>query len=209
MSASTLTPVIVPQGGGTVSITLTESGTDDHYTYEVYTIAPTANAGYRLNRIEWVESYEDLWNGGTVTESHTSYAQFNYEERHNTDDYYHYGNYTLVSVTAYFDSLSPEYTITLTADPEAGGTLAGGGQYDSGDSCTVSATPAAGYYFVGWYEWGTKVSGDNPYTFMVSGDRSLTGRFHLKTNLLINTYSKSTPVQLVYDPETNLLVADY
>lgn len=29
------------------------------------------------------------------------------------------------------------------------------------------------------------------------------------THLLVNSFSKSTPVQLVYDPTTNLLVADY
>jgi hypothetical protein len=29
------------------------------------------------------------------------------------------------------------------------------------------------------------------------------------THLLVNTSSRSTPVQLVYDPATNLLAADY
>lgn len=32
---------------------------------------------------------------------------------------------------------------------------------------------------------------------------------HTPTNLLVNSFDRSTPVQLVYDPATNLLVADY
>lgn len=32
---------------------------------------------------------------------------------------------------------------------------------------------------------------------------------HVPTHLLVNSFSKSTPVQLVYDPTTNLLVADF
>lgn len=32
---------------------------------------------------------------------------------------------------------------------------------------------------------------------------------HTPTHLLVNSFDRSTPVQLVYDPTTNLLVADY
>lgn len=34
-------------------------------------------------------------------------------------------------------------------------------------------------------------------------------RAYTPTHLLVNSYSKSFPVQLLYDPATNLLVADY
>ena len=34
-------------------------------------------------------------------------------------------------------------------------------------------------------------------------------RYYIPTHLLVNSANKSTPVQLVYDPTTNLLVADY
>ena len=42
----------------------------------------------------------------------------------------------------------PSYTIAVSANPTDGGTVTGGGTYQQGQSCTVSATPATCYHFV-------------------------------------------------------------
>lgn len=70
-----------------------------------------------------------------------------------------------------------EYTITLSVDPEGGGTVSGGGKVSEGVSITVSASPAEGYEFSGWREGTEIVSTDAAYTFQVSADRSLTAVF--------------------------------
>jgi uncharacterized protein (TIGR02145 family)/uncharacterized repeat protein (TIGR02543 family) len=64
----------------------------------------------------------------------------------------------------------PDYlTVTVSAHPDEGGTASGGeGTYSSGESCTVSATPADGYTFVSWTENDAVVSTDANYTFNVS-----------------------------------------
>lgn len=48
-----------------------------------------------------------------------------------------------------------------------GGTVSGGGNYEIGDSVTLTATPAQGYRFVRWVKNGTSetLSTSNPYTF--------------------------------------------
>ena len=69
------------------------------------------------------------------------------------------------------------YTISVTASPTAGGSITGGGSYKGGSSCTIIATPNAGYIFDGWYESGTKISSDASYTFTVSSNRTITGKF--------------------------------
>ena len=72
------------------------------------------------------------------------------------------------------------YEINLSTDPIEGGTIEGAGAYEEGTSCTVTATPASGYYFVNWTENGTEVSQDSAYIFTVAANRELVANFALQ-----------------------------
>ena len=76
---------------------------------------------------------------------------------------------------------SPSYTISVSANPSDGGTVTGGGEYTSGQSCTVTATANTGYTFTNWTENGNVVSSNASYTFNVTGNRSLVANFTLNT----------------------------
>lgn len=67
-----------------------------------------------------------------------------------------------------------EYTVKLSANPEAGGTVSGAGSYTKGSSVTITATPAEGYEFVNWANssGGAVISTDATLTFDASGDVS-------------------------------------
>ena len=67
--------------------------------------------------------------------------------------------------------------ITTTANPVEGGSISGGGDYAYGLTCTLTATPNAGYYFLDWTEDGEVVSYDATYSFIVNGDRNLVANF--------------------------------
>lgn len=205
MSASTVVPVISPAGAGSVSIVATSSGSNEHYTWTDYEITATPATGYRLDRLEYTYTHEDLWDGGTTTDSYSGGSPTTFRETQNLDTYYHYGNYTLASVTAYFVA----QTYRITAYAQTGGTVTGGGDYSYNTTCTVVATPDPGWMFTGWYENNVKVSSSASYAFTVSGARTLYAHFHHHTDLLVNSANLSTPARLVYDPVTNLLVADY
>ena len=71
----------------------------------------------------------------------------------------------------------PVYTITTTANPQAGGTVSGGGQFYDGTSVTVTASANSNYCFVNWTENGTEVSRDQIYRFTATGNRSLYANF--------------------------------
>ena len=71
----------------------------------------------------------------------------------------------------------PSYTITVSSEPAEGGTIAGGGIYEQGQSCTLTATAIEGYTFANWTESGSVVSTDASYTFTVGTDRSLVANF--------------------------------
>ena len=73
------------------------------------------------------------------------------------------------------------YTVTVSANPTAGGTVSGGGTFTFGQSCTVNATAATGYTFTNWTENGTVVSTNAHYTFTVNANRNLVAHFTANT----------------------------
>ena len=77
------------------------------------------------------------------------------------------------------EQMLEDYTVTVSANPSNGGTVAGGGTYQQGQSCTVTATPAAGYTFTNWTENGNVVSNNATYSFTVTGDRVLVANFDM------------------------------
>ena len=73
------------------------------------------------------------------------------------------------------------YTIGVSANPSNGGTVSGGGTFEQGQSCTVSATAATGYSFQKWTENGSQISTNANYTFTVSGSRTLVAQFQAQS----------------------------
>ena len=119
------------------------------------TVTATANEGYTFTN--WTED-------GNVVSTDDSYT-FNV-----TNDRILVANFTVQT-----------YTVTVAASPSAGGEVTGGGTYDYGESCLVSATPAEGYSFVNWTENGTHVSSNDSFGFTVTSDRNLVANFQLQT----------------------------
>ncbi len=89
------------------------------------------------------------------------------------------------------------YKVTLTAEPEEGGTVTGGGEYEEGKNADILATPAEGYTFVGWFkpEEDTPFSTEPAYTYEQEADRSYIARFE-----------KALTVGIIADPATGGVV---
>ncbi|MEI7980794.1 MAG: hypothetical protein WCI71_04015, partial [Bacteroidota bacterium] len=69
---------------------------------------------------------------------------------------------------ANFSQNPVNYTISTSSNPAAGGTTSGGGTFQNGQSCTVTANANNGYTFINWTENGTQVSITASYPFTVS-----------------------------------------
>ena len=69
------------------------------------------------------------------------------------------------------------FNITASSSNTAHGTVSGGGEFGFGDYCTLTATPANGYFFTGWTENGVMVSTANPYTFPVDNNHQFEAGF--------------------------------
>lgn len=122
---------------------------------ETCTLTATANNGYTF--VNWTKDGAQVSTNPTYSFTVTESANY----------------------VAHFSANS--YTIDLTASPTNGGTVTGGGTYNYGQSCTVSATAATGYTFEYWRENGNYVTSQANYTFTVTGDRNLEARFSPQT----------------------------
>ena len=73
---------------------------------------------------------------------------------------------------------SQTFMVTVESENTEYGTVSGGGEYGFGESCTVTATPAEGYYFTGWFQDDEVIEGAGAsYTFIVNSDMNLVAHF--------------------------------
>ena len=155
-----------PSNGGTVT------GGGTYQEGQSCTVSATANTNF--NFTNWTEN-------GNVVSTNASYS------------FVVTSNRTLV---ANFTAIPQNYTISVLANPSNGGTVTGGGTYQQGQSCTVSATANTGYDFVNWTENGNVVSTNTSYTFVVNSNRTLVAHFELQ----------SYQITAVADPEIGAAV---
>ncbi|MBR0176244.1 MAG: choice-of-anchor J domain-containing protein [Bacteroidales bacterium] len=84
-----------------------------------------------------------------------------------------------------------QYTITANSNNNAWGTVSGGGTYNAGATCTLSATPASGYNFESWKKNGSVISTNPNYSFTVTETATYTAYF---AETPINYYTITTNV---------------
>ncbi len=132
---------------------ITGAGTYNHG--ETCTLTAIAEEGYHF--VDWTE------NGSSVSTD----AEYSFTAT---------ANRTLV---ANFQINS--YTISASANPVAGGTVSGAGEYTHGQSVTLNATANTGYNFVNWTENDAEVSTNAEYSFTATADRTLVANFEAIT----------------------------
>ena len=136
-----------PIEGGTVT------GGGSYPQGQTCTVTATPNSGFVF--VNWTEN-------GSVVSTNASYS-FTVTSSHN--------------MVANFQEQPQNCTVTVSANPSNGGTVTGGGTYDFGASCTVTATPNQRYIFENWTEDGVEVSTEPSYTFNVTANRNLVANF--------------------------------
>ena len=88
-----------------------------------------------------------------------------------------YNKITYIATIQITSGGTQSYTINVSANPTNGGTVTGGGTYQQGQQCTVSATANNGFTFTNWTENGNVVSTNRNYTFTVTSNRTLVANF--------------------------------
>ena len=78
---------------------------------------------------------------------------------------------------AHFNMTTTPFEVTVSANPEEGGTVSGGGSYTLNTPVTVTAEPNPDFLFVKWTENGNVISTDPEYSFSMLGPRNLVAHF--------------------------------
>lgn len=125
------------------------------------TVTATANTGYMF--MNWTENDEVVSTSNPYTFSLT----------------------TARNLVAHFEGVT--YTITVTADPTAGGSVTGAGGYGEGATATLTATANTGYSFVNWTKGGVEVSANPSYSFTVTEDGDYVAHFSLNSYAITST----------------------
>ena len=134
-------------------VSINTIGGNTYYQGQTCTVHATPNSGYTF--VNWTEN-------GTQVSTNANYT------------FTVTGNRNLV---ANFQAQPQQYTINVSANPSNSGSVSGGGNYQQGQTCTVSATANSGYTFVNWTENGTQVSTNSNYTFTITSNRNLVAHF--------------------------------
>ena len=131
--------------------TVTGTGTYNHGT--VCTLSAIANEGYTF--VRWTKD-------GIQVSTNTNYS------------------FTVTEAANYVAHFRlNQYHITVTANPNEGGSVYGGATYWYGENCTLTASANNGYHFVNWTKNGVQVSTDISYTFIVTEAADYVGHFAL------------------------------
>lgn len=173
-------PVTPPVANFTIAASVTAvgggaiGGAGTYPSNTVCTLTATPNAGWGFQK--WTE------NGAQVSTA----ATYNFTVR---------SNRTLVA------SFVPAYTVTTTPSPYYGAsTITGAGTYNSNTTVTVRATPASGFQFVNWTDYGTPVSTTTNYTFTATANHAFVANFTPQTQTAIFDFDTGTPPLYVGQP---------
>lgn len=79
------------------------------------------------------------------------------------------------ALAANFIPAIANFSVTVSSNPAAGGTVSGAGAYNAGSSVTLTATPNSGYTFTSWS--GDASGSVNPLTFTINSNRNITANF--------------------------------
>ena len=129
----------------------TTSGSGAYSIGSSVTLTAVPNTGYTFTN--WTEN-------GTVVSTSSSYTFTITGYRALT------ANYTLT-----------QYVVSVSNNPSNGGSISGSGTFNMGSSVVVTATANSGFTFTNWTESGMVLSTSKTYTFLITGNRSLTANY--------------------------------
>ena len=132
------------------------AGDGTYYQGQTCTLSATPNANYIF--LNWTEN-------GEVVSTNANYSFTVADDR---------------DLVANF--VNAQVTVNVSANPEIGGNVVGGGTYNYGTAVTLTATANPDYVFVYWTENGEVVSTNPTYSFTATADRNLVALFDAMTN---------------------------
>ncbi len=77
------------------------------------------------------------------------------------------------------------YSVAVTKNVDAAGSVTGAGDHADGSQVTLTATTNSGYLFLGWYDGETLLSSDATYTFVVDGNVTVEAKWAISRSVIV------------------------
>ena len=169
------------QLGGNINFWATNL--DNEYGAEHFAVAVSTNGNSDVNDFTQVQEWTLLSKGIKTGNTRTALDGIWYEYTVDLSAFNGMGYVAIHHFDCYEQWLLCIDDITIT---EGTGSFENN-TFNHGETCTVTATPNTGYYFVNWTENGTEVSSNASYTFTVTSDRDLTANFSDEPSTSVQT----------------------
>ncbi|MBR5726467.1 MAG: leucine-rich repeat protein, partial [Muribaculaceae bacterium] len=168
----------VVSNNASYSFTVTSSGTYvAHFSLNSYTISASASPSAGGS----VSGAGNYYYGTTCTLTaitNTGYTFTNWTKNGAVVSTSAIYSFTVTNSGTYVAHFSlNSYTISASASPSNGGAVSGGGTYNYGATCTLTATANTGYNFTNWTKNGTVVSTNASYSFTVTSSGTYVAHF--------------------------------
>lgn len=143
-----------------------------------------------LSSIDWIWSWNEytypqaaVVNGKLVVACQVDYEPGTYVQSQDYDfEDNHYHGFVFDIEETFGDepfSYNPKYRISVSVNNEYAGTVTGGGKYEEGETCTLTATVKYGFEFINWTKDGVEVSTEPEYSFEVMNGGTYIANFQL------------------------------
>ncbi|MBR4229853.1 MAG: InlB B-repeat-containing protein [Bacteroidales bacterium] len=188
--------IVIAINDATMGTTTPAPGTYYYHAGDTVSVSATANEGYQF--VGWEISYSMFGYDIVDTIDVSSYETV-------VEEYYFYYGVTTMNLTAIFEADTTPivdttyYTVALFSADTTMGTVSEGDSVMAGESFTATAYPVNGYNFVAWMNGADTASIENPYTFIVNADITLTAIFE----------ADSTPIDTNHYTVTIAMGDDY
>lgn len=164
-----------------------------------YTLSATAASGWQFVKFTWSKVRRTASGttpiGDYESSSNPSTAADGLAEARAYGDKTYWQEDLLENIVAHFEQTPITYTITTAVTPAGSGTATGGGTFNSGASCTLTATANSGCAFTHWTNsGGVTVSTSATYSFVVTASDTYTAHF----SLTITVFRFDPPNATVY-----------
>ena len=188
--------IVIAINDATMGTTTPAPGTYYYHAGDIVSVSATAYEGYQF--VGWEISYSMFGYDIVDTIDVSSYETV-------VEEYYFDYGVTTMNLTAIFEADTTPivdttyYTVALFSADTTMGTVSEGDSVMAGESFTATAYPVNGYNFVAWMNGADTASIENPYTFIVNADITLTAIFE----------ADSTPIDTNHYTVTIAMDGDY
>jgi subtilisin family serine protease len=166
--------VVGTGGGATYTITASSTANGSIQPNGEVIVNQGANQDFQVNAAEGYQISNLTVDGVTVTDA---IGQSSYTYSFNNVSANH-------SIAA--DFALKNYIIQSNVSPAGSGTVNGSGSYAHGQTATLTAVAGDNYDFSRWTVNGNQVSTDNPYSFVVNNDLTVTAVFEIKQTFSVS-----------------------